>query len=72
MTGFFSAISHAIDRNIDYLLVLFLMCGAIFGTRAGAAIQKKISGTSLRKYFAFVVLAAVLLVFYKLYRMIYS
>lgn len=71
ITGFFSTISHAWERNIDYLLVLFLMCGAIFGTRTGAAIQRKISGTSLRKYFAFVVLVAVLMVFYKLYRMIY-
>jgi uncharacterized membrane protein YfcA len=72
ISGFFATVSHAMEGNVDYLLVIFLVAGAFFGTRSGAAIQKKISGKSIRKYFAFVVLAAVLMVFYKLYMMIYK
>ena len=66
MSGLFATISHAMAHNIDYYMVMFLIPGAFFGSRIGTAIHKKISSKSLRKYFAFVVLAAMLMVVVKL------
>ena len=67
MSGLFSSFFHAANGNIVYITVIVLMTGAFFGTKLGAKIQKDISGKSIRKYFAFVVLAAAFLVVYKLY-----
>lgn len=70
-SGFFATVTHALNNNINYPLVAFLVSGAFFGTRTGARIQKIISGKSIRKYFTFIVLAAVLIVTVKLLRMVW-
>ena len=67
----FSTIGHALNNNIDYVLVLILLTGAFFGTKLGADMQKKVSGKSIRKYFAVIVMAASLIVIGKLLKMIY-
>ena len=72
VTGLFATVFHVIHGNVDYPMVAALICGAFFGTRLGVAIQKKISGKSLRKYFAFVVLAAAVMVGVKLVLKIYG
>lgn len=72
MSGLFATISHAMAHNIDYFMVMFLIPGAFFGSRIGAMINKRISSKSLRKYFAFVVLAAMIMVVVKLIGMVYS
>lgn len=66
---FFSTIGHALNGNIDYALVFILLTGSFFGTKSGAAMQKKISGKSIRKYFAVIVMAAALIVIGKLLKM---
>lgn len=71
ISGFFATVFHAIDGNIDFILVIGLIAGAFAGSRIGAKIQKKISGHSIRKYFAFVVLAAAFLVLYKIIDMMF-
>lgn len=68
ISGAFSTLFHAIDHNINYPLAAALMCGAFFGAGWGAKMQRKVTGKSIRKYFAFVVFAAWLLVVYKLIR----
>lgn len=70
MSGFFATISHAFAHNIDYYMVIFLIPGAFFGSRIGLAIHNRISSKSLRKYFAFVVLGAMIMVVVKLVAMI--
>jgi uncharacterized membrane protein YfcA len=69
--GFFATICHAFERNIDYTLSAFLITGAFFGTKIGARIQKRLSGKDIRKYLSFVILAAVLIVIFKLSKMIF-
>lgn len=64
-TALFSSVLHAIHGNIDFVLVLFLIGGAFAGARLGAAIHRRITGHSIRKWFAFVVLAAVAMVLAK-------
>lgn len=70
MSGFFATISHAFAHNIDYYMVVFLIPGAFFGSRIGLSIHNRISSKSLRKYFAFVVLAAMMMVVVKLIFMV--
>lgn len=72
MSGLFATISHAIAHNIDYYMVIFLLPGAFFGSRIGTTINRRISSKSLRKYFAFVVLGAMVMVVIKLIGMLYS
>jgi len=71
ISGLFASIFHALHHNINYILVVSLMLGAFWGTRSGAAIHKKISGKSIRQYFAFVVLAAAVMVIFKIIKMLY-
>jgi uncharacterized membrane protein YfcA len=67
VSGAFSTIFHAMNHNINYVMAIALMCGALFGTNYGAKLQKRVTGKSIRKYFVFVVIAAWLLVIYKLF-----
>ena len=65
-----SSILHGIHGNINYILVIFLVAGAFVGTRIGVFLHHKITGKSIRKYFAFVVLTAVIMVGIKLISMV--
>lgn len=65
-TALISTVLHASNGNIKYWLVLFLITGAFVGTRLGVALQRRLPGKSIRRYFAFVVLVAVLMVLCKL------
>ncbi|MDD5727532.1 MAG: sulfite exporter TauE/SafE family protein [Victivallales bacterium] len=64
--GLFSTWFHAFEHNINYPMAAALLLGAVFGVKVGAWLQRKISGTGLRQWFGFVVLAAWLLVIVKL------
>ena len=70
MSGFFATISHAIHHNIDYMMVAFLLPGAFIGSKIGTSIHNKISSKSLRKYFSFIVLGAMLMIVLKLIKML--
>ena len=72
LSGAFSTIFHAMDKNINYPLALVLIAGAFFGAKLGSIIHDRISAKSIRKYFAFVVLGAWLMVVIKLLKMIMS
>lgn len=67
MTSLLATTMHAYKGNINYLLVIFLLSGAFIGARLGAVIQRRIVGKTIRKYFAFVVLSAVIMVLIKLF-----
>jgi uncharacterized membrane protein YfcA len=68
ISGLFATFFHAMHHNINYTLVAFLIIGSFFGTKTGVKIHKKISGKSIRQYFAFVVLFAAIMVIYKIIR----
>jgi uncharacterized membrane protein YfcA len=65
-TGLCSTIAHAQAGNINWALAGCLIAGSFFGTRLGAWLQHRTTGKRLRQYFAFVVLAATLMVSGKL------
>lgn len=66
VSGVFSTFFHAMDGNINYPLAGALVCGAFGGAKIGAYLQHRLDAKSLRRYFAFVVLAAWALVVWKL------
>lgn len=66
MTGLCSTLAHAQAGNIHWGLAACLIAGAFFGTRLGAWLQHRTTGKQIRQYFAFVVLAAALMVIGKL------
>jgi uncharacterized membrane protein YfcA len=66
MTSLMATVLHASHGNVRYLLFAFLFGGAFIGVRIGVAVQHKLGGKSIRKYFAFVVLAAAVMVVIKL------
>ena len=55
--------------EINLLLLAFLIVGGIAGTFLGTKIGLKLAGPKIRLYFVYVVIAAVLMVGYKLYVM---
>ena len=70
LSGAFSTLFHAIDHNINYPLAVAMMAGAFVGAGVGAKLQKKTRAKSIRQYFSLEVLAAWLLVMYKLVRIL--
>lgn len=66
ISSLFSSILHGMHGNINYPLVIALIGGAFVGTKIGVALHHRISGKSIRQYFAFIVLAAVIMVSIKL------
>lgn len=70
VSGLFSTIFHAMDKNINYPLAAALMAGSFFGARLGADLQKNVTGKTIRKYFAFVVFGAGCLTLIKIFGML--
>ncbi len=56
---------------IDYSLAAALAAGAFAGVKLGTMLNRKLEAKSLRRYFAFVVLAAWLMVIVKMISFIY-
>jgi hypothetical protein len=62
LTSFAAIISHALAGNINLTLAIPLLVGGSLGVQVGVALSGKLGGRHIRRYFTFVVLAAVLLV----------
>jgi uncharacterized membrane protein YfcA len=60
MTGLLSSFFHFLSGNINLPLAAALIAGAWFGSSAGTALLKRLPGGSIRKYFAFVLIAGAL------------
>lgn len=69
-SGFCSTVFHAVGGNIDYALAAALVAGALGGARFGSGLQRRLHARVLCKYFALVVLAAWLMVVWKLARLL--
>jgi uncharacterized membrane protein YfcA len=72
MISLISTTLHASHGNVNYSLVLFLISGAFIGAKIGTGIHRKTGGKTIRQYFAFVVLGAVIMVLVKLVMMVKS
>ncbi len=58
----YGALRHAAQGNIDLLLVVMLLVGSLTGSQLGAAFSRRLSGSGLRRYFSWVLLAGVLVI----------
>lgn len=70
ISSFIAVISHVINHNINWILWVALVAGGLAGTFLGTRIGLRVAGPKLRLYFVYVVLAAILLVGYKIVGMI--
>jgi len=66
LSSFVATITHASAGNSDLRLAVPLLVGGSIGLQIGVAISARTKGLQLRRYFAFVVLAAIIMVLIKL------
>ncbi|MBS1371207.1 MAG: sulfite exporter TauE/SafE family protein [Lentisphaeria bacterium] len=69
ISGLGSTFFHSMNGNLAWGLLPPLLAGSLCGTCAGVRLQKRTGGRKLRKYFIWVVAAALLLVIWKLFRL---
>jgi uncharacterized membrane protein YfcA len=70
ISSFIAVISHVINHNINWILWIALVTGGLLGTFLGTRIGLRVAGPKLRLYFVYVVIAAILLVGYKIVGMV--
>ncbi len=66
LTSFVATITHSLAGNTDLLLAVPLLVGGSLGLQVGVNVCNRTGGARLRRYFCFVVLAAVVLIVGKL------
>ena len=66
LTAFVATITHASAGNSDIRLVIPLLLGGTVGLQIGVNLCSKLGGTKLRRYFCFVVIAAMVMISAKL------
>jgi uncharacterized membrane protein YfcA len=66
LTAFVATSTHAAAGNSDIMLVIPLLLGGTVGLQIGVSLCSKLGGTKLRRYFCFVVIAAMIIVAAKL------
>lgn len=57
------------EKSIDYYLLIPMIIGGVIGTYFGTRLGLKLPGAKLRSYFIWVILAAIVLIGWKLYRL---
>jgi len=71
LSSFVATITHSLRGNTDLLLAIPLLLGGSAGLQLGVNLCSKLGGAQLRRYFTFVVLAAMLMVAAKLGSLIF-
>ena len=66
LAGFVSVASHAVRDNIDLPLVCWLLLGGTVGARVGSHWAARLTGRTLRRYFAWVILASTSIIVWRL------
>ena len=61
----YGALSHLIKGNIDFTLVICILCGSLIGSNIGAVLHKKMRGAHIRYYFSLLALAVVAVILIK-------
>ncbi len=64
-TASFATISHTLKGNVNFTLVLLILCGSLIGAQIGALLTKKVEATSIRQYLAFVIYIAAAIIIYE-------
>ncbi len=66
-TSGYGALRHYSEGNIDFILVVTLLIGSLVGVNIGVRIARLLAGHHVRKYFALLLILAILLIIYDLF-----
>jgi len=69
LAGIFSTGLHAYRGNVDLPLVCWLLLGGTVGAKLGSVVSTKLSGRSLRRWFALVILASTTIILARLWHL---
>lgn len=67
LSSLIAGTAHMIKGDIEIVLLICMLAGALAGTHIGTHIGLKMHSDNIKKYFVFIVLAAVAMIAYKLY-----
>lgn len=63
LSSAFGAAIHILKGNVNIILVLLLLSGSIIGSYFGTSLTEKFRGRKIRKYFIFIILLAIIMIF---------
>ncbi len=72
LAGIGATCGHAYHQNIDLGLVCLLLVGGGIGAKVGSLIGERLSGHRLRGYFSLVIAAAILMVVWHLFDLVWG
>jgi uncharacterized membrane protein YfcA len=68
----YSMLRHLQEGNVDVLLVLFMLVGSVVGVNAGVKIANMIDVIKTRKYFSALLVLAIMLIAYDMFRRLWN
>jgi uncharacterized membrane protein YfcA len=68
----YSMLRHLQEGNVDFMLVLFMLVGSVVGVNAGVKIAKMIDVIKTRKYFSALLVLAIMLIIYDMFRRLWN
>ena len=68
----YSMLRHLQEGNVDFMLVLFMLVGSAVGVNAGVKIAKMIDVIKTRKYFSGLLVLAIILIIYDMFRRLWN
>lgn len=66
LTSVYGSITHIMKDNVNINLVVLILCGSVLGSYIGAVMTTKLKGTTLRRYFCFIIFLSAVVVGLKL------
>ena len=70
--SFVSGMGHFVSGNIKFTLLPGMLIGGFIGTWFGSNVGLKLKGPKIRKYFVYIVIAAIIMVAFKLTNMLFG
>jgi uncharacterized membrane protein YfcA len=64
----FGTLTHFLKGNVNFWLVLLILSGSLIGSYIGTSLTDKLRGKKIRKYFVYIIIAGILMVFFNIFR----
>jgi len=61
----YGAITHFVKNNIDWTVVVCILCGSLIGSQIGAVLHKKLHAANIRYYFSWIIILSIIVIIVK-------